>query len=158
MWTLGQSVEPDESNVRNESYIVLFRHQRVHYDIFGAPSVPTTFLQRQVHVWFCYCASIFGEMVWRKFLDRKKGISSAQSCMVFHVVVEVVALPLLPLLFLMYYCLIAAAVADVCSRSSSTQEELLHSKPATGFQHHNITSLHSFWASTKVKNTLFNSI
>ena len=29
-WTLGQSVNPNESNVRNESHVALFRHQRVH--------------------------------------------------------------------------------------------------------------------------------
>ena len=28
-WTLGQSVDPNESNVRNESHIALFWHQRV---------------------------------------------------------------------------------------------------------------------------------
>ena len=103
---------------------------RVTFFSFGTREYIMTFLGHQVYpplfsnakyTYVCYCASILGEMVWRKFLDRKKGISSAQSCMVFSYGSGGSSpIPLLPLLFLMYYCPIAAAVADVCSRSSST--------------------------------------
>ena len=54
------------------------------------------------------------------FWIEKRAFLQLNHAWFFHMAVEVVAVLLLPLLFLMYYCPIAA-VADVCSKGSTTE-------------------------------------